>query len=342
MQPARSYVEQQHDLMLCTFNPKDFTERLIAAVNIATTYRDDIDLLNDERRRVRDDIKLRASSVITNDRHSIATPEDLARLWNIGIQTAKDTVRVTTQKGIRTAIHPMTRRVRVDHLHLHRQRLRGTWYADTLLSKVKSKLGNTCANVYTQGKFTRVVPMVSRKDAGKSLLEFTDDVGIPDRLVTDGATEFTGRHTEFVKEARRMRILLHTTEQGRKNQDHQAEREIGFLAKRWKLRMTKKKVPKRLWDYGLVYESELLSRMARGSDRRTGYEEVTGQTPRYQRVAGLCILRFGLVAGSTYQAQLYRYYSSVSPLAWRVAPSRFRFELLAHHRERQSDFENVR
>ena len=164
-------------------------------------------------------------------------------------------------------------------MNLHRQRLKGTWYADTLLSKVKSKLGNTCANVYTQGTFTRVVPMTSRKDAGKSLIEFTDDVGIPERLITDGATEFTGRHTEFVKEARRMRIMLHTTEQGRKNQNHAAEREIGFLAKRWKLRMTKKKVPKRLWDFGLIYESELLSRMARGNDRRTGYEEVTGQTP---------------------------------------------------------------
>jgi hypothetical protein len=72
---------------------------------------------------------------------------------------------------------------------------------DTLLSKVKSKLGNTCVNVYTQGKFTRVVPMTSRKDAGKSLTEFTDDVGIPEHLITDGATEFTQRHMEFVKEA---------------------------------------------------------------------------------------------------------------------------------------------
>jgi hypothetical protein len=90
-----------------------------------------------------------------------------------------------------------------------------------LLSKVKSKLGNTaCANVYTHGKFTRVVPMTSRKDAGKSLVDFTDDVRMPERLVTDGATEFTGRHTEFVKEARRMRILLHTMEQGCKNQNH--------------------------------------------------------------------------------------------------------------------------
>jgi hypothetical protein len=43
--------------------------------------------------------------------------------------------------------------------------------------------------------------------------------------------------------------------------------------------MTKKEVPKRLWDFGLVYESELLCHMACGSDRRTGYEEVTGRTP---------------------------------------------------------------
>jgi hypothetical protein len=166
------------------------------------------------------------------------------------------------QHGMQMAIHPMTRRVRVDHLNLHQQQLRGTWFADTLLSKVKSKLRNTCANVYTQGKFTRVIPMTSRKDAGKSLIEFTDDVGIPERLITDKATEFRGRHTKFVKEARCMHILLHTTEQGRTNQNHVAEREIGFLAKWWKLRMAKKKVPKCLWDFGLIYKSKLLSPIA--------------------------------------------------------------------------------
>ena len=42
--------------------------------------------------------------------------------------------------------------------------------------------------------------------------------------------------------------------------------------------MHKEKVSKRLWDFGLVYESELLSRMSRGRYRRTGYEEVTGDT----------------------------------------------------------------
>ena len=43
--------------------------------------------------------------------------------------------------------------------------------------------------------------------------------------------------------------------------------------------MNKKQVPKRLWDFGLIYEGELLCHMAWGMYKRTGYEEVTGQTP---------------------------------------------------------------
>jgi hypothetical protein len=46
----------------------------------------------------------------------------------------------------------------------------------------------------------------------------------------DGATEFTGKHTDFIKQARQMQIKLHTAEQGRKNWNHVAEREIGFLS----------------------------------------------------------------------------------------------------------------
>ena len=94
--------------------------------------------------------------------------------------------------------------------------------------------------------------MTSRKDARKSLIEFTNDVGIPDLLITNGATKFTGKGTEFMKEAHHMHIHLHTTEQGHKNQNHASEREIGMLAKCWKLRMAKKNVPKHLWDFGLV------------------------------------------------------------------------------------------
>jgi len=263
-------VEVELGKISSTFDEQTFCKSLIGAVNVATTYRADIDEQIEARK---------VAGVITQDRHSKIGPEELASKWNIGLQAAKETLEATTQFGVRTAVHPMSRRVRVDHLHLHRPLLRGTWYADTLFAKVKSRLGNTCANVFTQGKFTKVVPMTARSDAGKSFMEFTDDVGIPETLVTDGAGEFTGRDTEFVKEARRVRTKLRTAEQGRKNQNHAAEREIGFLSKRWKLRMLRRCVPRRLWDFGLVYEAELLCRMARGRNKRSGFEEVFGNTP---------------------------------------------------------------
>ena len=53
-----------------TYNPKEFCDRLISAVNIAKGYCADIDKWSKERRRV--------SSIISNDRHSTTTPEDLA------------------------------------------------------------------------------------------------------------------------------------------------------------------------------------------------------------------------------------------------------------------------
>jgi hypothetical protein len=70
------------------------------------------------------------------------------------------------------------------------------------MSKVKSKLGNTCANIYTQGKFSLVILMMSRKDVRKSLVDFTDDVGVPKFLITDGTMELIGKNMmEFIKEA---------------------------------------------------------------------------------------------------------------------------------------------
>ena len=97
---------------------------------------------------------------------------------------------------------------------------------------------------------------MSRKDARKSLINFTNDVGILEHLIMDRATEFMGQHTEYVKD--QMHIMLRTTKQGHKNQNHVAESEIGLLVRHWKLHMAKKKVPKCLWDFGLMYESELL------------------------------------------------------------------------------------
>lgn len=249
-----------------------FVDRMISRVRVACATRNDIDEMEENMKR-------NVAKVRSNDRHSRVNAENLARMWNIGLESAQRTLQVTQQTGTRTATGPLHRFYRVDHLDLHRPRLAGTWFVDTLLAGVKSITGKTVANVFTQGKFVAVYPMLTRQEADQSIVDFTDEVGIPQRLITDQASEFTGQHTNFVKHCRRMRIKLHHKEKGRYNQNHAAEREIGYLSERWRRRMSKKKVPRRLWDFGLVYEAEILSRMSRGRDGRTGYEEVFGQTP---------------------------------------------------------------
>jgi hypothetical protein len=43
--------------------------------------------------------------------------------------------------------------------------------------------------------------------------------------------------------------------------------------------MLKREVPPRLWNYGLVYETNILNRIPRGQQQRTGIEIVTGKKP---------------------------------------------------------------
>jgi hypothetical protein len=52
------------------YNPRDFSKCHVASVNITTAYRADTDKWSEEKRRV--------SSIITNNWHSAASPEDLA------------------------------------------------------------------------------------------------------------------------------------------------------------------------------------------------------------------------------------------------------------------------
>ena len=221
------------------------------------------------------------SFVGTKDRHSQVSAESVARKFRCGLETAQRTLKTTTQRGIRHAIHPLHRRYRVDHLNLHRRRLRDVFYMDTLFSKVKSISGFTCAQLITNGSFTRVYPMETKASVNiaRALQEFVDDVGIPETLVCDFASEQTGKNTDVMKLIRHANIKLRTAEKGRGiTQNHWAETEIREVKTKWKSRMRSAQVPARLWDYGLVYIAEIQSILARGSDRRPGIEKLTGET----------------------------------------------------------------
>ncbi len=194
------------------------------------------------------------TATFTSEWHLSVTSENLSCKWNIGLETAKRTVQVTTQQGVWATVHPLHCQYRVNHLQLNRQHLNGGWFTDTLFSILKCDIYSrqTCAQIFTNGNFTTVHPLNLKARVAQTLSGFTDNVGIPDTLLSDGAAEVTGQHTDFMKEVNRLKIRLIRSEAGRSNKNYSAKREISKLKKRWWNRMLKSKVPPQLWDYGLI------------------------------------------------------------------------------------------
>jgi hypothetical protein len=250
--------------------PQLFAQRLVESVNI-------------ESRQEMDERETRAiKQVQSNTRHSVITPERVSRVFGVGLNTAKQTLAVTTQQGIRRAVHPLTRRYRVDHLNLNRNKLGGQWYLDRLIAQKKSINQMTSAWIYTNGHFTEAYPVTKgdKIEAAACLNEFCTDVGVPANLKSDRAGELVGRTSDFYKLARKKHINLTYAEPERKNQIWPVDLEIRELKKRVKNKMRTKNAPARVWDFCLVHQAKISQLLSRNSLRgRTGYEEVTGKTP---------------------------------------------------------------
>jgi hypothetical protein len=112
----------------------------------------------------------------------------------IGLEKAKNTLEVTTQKGIRTAIHPVTRRFPTTlQPHIRERRLQGPFYSDICFFTNKSIQQDKCAQVTIDSKgFMLFWPMKAKPEANNGLLDFINNNGIPEWLVADGAMEQDG------------------------------------------------------------------------------------------------------------------------------------------------------
>ncbi len=243
-------------------------QRMISSVNIKAPTHDDTAQLS----------AFGGKNVITSDRHHGVSPDLLAKKWGCGLTTAQNTLKYTTQRGVRSAIGPLTRRYRTDLLQLHYRRLNTSFYTDTMFSKTKSLKGYTCCQIFTDSKgFIWAEPMKTKGDAGNALRKFIQDVGIPNKLIYDGSKEQCGQGTVFQKTIVKNQIRDHTTEPETPNQNR-AEDSIRECKRRWKQRLIKRRVPKRVWDFGIVWESEILSRMCRHNNTFSGMERITGDT----------------------------------------------------------------
>jgi hypothetical protein len=169
------------------------------------------------------------------------------------------------------------------------KRLAGKWASDTMDGRVKD--GNQYAQVFSDGGFcAEVYPMARKADAGLALKSFIMEFGVPDDLTIDGSEEQNSKGPEFMKSCRRKNIRVTRTEPEQPNQNP-AEGVIREVRRRWFRTMIRKWAPRKLWDYGIRWTTQVMQRTSTQAGGLRGacpLEEVTGET------VGICeYLDFG-------------------------------------------------
>ena len=76
-------------------------------------------------------------SFTSKERHQKISSQRLAELWGIGPKRAADTIKATTQRSVRSAILPISRRYQADRMYRMKQ-LNGKFSTDTLYGDIKS------------------------------------------------------------------------------------------------------------------------------------------------------------------------------------------------------------
>ena len=212
-----------------------------------------------------DDIPARRTYTSTQ-RHSAVTSQSLSEHWGIGIKRAQATLDATTQRGTRSAILPISRRYRADRMY-RVKRLEGKFSTDTLYADIKSLKQNIYAQVFSHKAGLAVCYPLTRANGesiGNALLDFIHDFGAPRHLTFDGATVQVGRNTKFMKTIRDYQIQYHVSGPRRPN-ENPAESMIREIKRRWYRIMTRKRVPPRVWDFGLIWICETQSLTASSS-----------------------------------------------------------------------------
>ena len=221
-------------------------------------------------------------SATTSQRSTHIKPELLAARWKIGIEAARNTIQVSTQKGMRMAVHPVERRFRTAQPHIRKRRIPGPFYSDTAIFPIKSIRGDKYAQITTNGKgFSTFWTMRAKSDANNGLVNFINTVGIPERLVVDGAPEQGQVNTAWRKTLRQYHIHQTVTEPHSPWQNR-AEGEIREIKRMIRRFTHETKSPKRLWCYLGEHVVKIRSRTAStiASERgRTPFENVMGWTP---------------------------------------------------------------
>jgi hypothetical protein len=113
----------------------------------------------------------------------------LAKNWGIGIEAAKRTHLVTTQRGIRIMLHTSLKKwYKTNDRQLRYRRLSFTMFTDTMYSIILSMQDSKSAQIFcTDFGFVRAFPMKKESEAHEDLSSLFHRDGVPNVMVMDGS-----------------------------------------------------------------------------------------------------------------------------------------------------------
>ena len=188
------------------------------------------------------------AAIRTGNVTSDVTPENVATQWMVGLETAKNSLKVTTQRGIRFISNPATRRFKTQMVHLRYPRLRRMFYADIMEPKIKSIGSHRYAHVIGNGRgYTKAYPMERKNESIYALNDFIKKVGIPELLSCDNDATMEG-WSKWKKRIRKYSIEPRYTEPYSPFQN-KAELDIRELKRMIRRFQDITRSPRRLWNY---------------------------------------------------------------------------------------------
>jgi hypothetical protein len=211
----------------------------------------------------------------------------LAKNWGIGLEAAKRTRLVTTQRGIRRMIHPsLTKRYKTNSRQLIYRRLPVTMYTDTMFSTILSRQMNKAAQIFcTDFGFVRAFRLKKEKEAHEALSLLFHIDGVPNIMVMDGAkAQVEG---EFRRKLRDTGFHIKQTEPHTQS-SNMGEGAVHELKKGVWRQMLRSGCPKRLWDDCIIREAYVRSHTSLdiyGLDGQVTESKIKGETVEISTIA---------------------------------------------------------
>ena len=179
--------------------------------------------------------------------------QHLAKVWKIDLDSAKQTLEVTSQHCSRQSNQHLSRNYSTNDRMLRYKRINEYFYMDTFFATAKSGTSSrkhTCCQLFVTDKgFIYVVLMKSKSEVLQAVKQFAKEIGAPDALISDSAAE--QKSHALKKFCNQMDTTLRLLEEGTP-WANRAELYIGLIKEAVRQDMKDTDCPIAFWDYCLV------------------------------------------------------------------------------------------